>query len=186
MLELPAHTLMRCYCGCAGRGHTERAENMIEWPLKSTSIDANDRFACFLKCHGHCSPHPPPPAPLTCPFFPLLVTQHGHADGGLPAVSPEHLWCHTFPSAYVDRWGGWSHAVAPDCPHVLLMCECTNTHTDCIDFQGVNWQAWDTDYCWKTLFKGNFTSYGTFKLYVIGSLVVQSAPFQFDQMTSIH
>lgn len=72
-------------------------------------------------------PHPPLPAPLTCPFFPLLVTQHGHADGGLPAVSPEHLRCHTFPPADVDRWGGWSHAVAPDCPHVLLMCECTNT-----------------------------------------------------------
>lgn len=71
--------------------------------------------------------HPPLHAPLTCPFFPLLVTQHGHADGGLPAVPPEHLRCHTFPPADVDRWGGWSHAVAPDCPHVLLMCECTNT-----------------------------------------------------------
>ena len=71
------------------------------------------------------------PLPLfsPSPFFSLSVSQHGHSDGSLPAVSPEHLRCHSFPPTDVDRRDGWHHAVPPDRPHVLLVCQYTHTHT---------------------------------------------------------
>lgn len=60
---------------------------------------------------------------LTPSFFLFLsVSQHGHSDGRLLAVSPEHLRCHSFSPPDVDRRDGWHHAVPPDCSHVLLMC----------------------------------------------------------------
>ena len=70
------------------------------------------------------------PLPLfsPSPFFSLSVSQHGHSDGSLPAVSPEHLRCHSFPPTDVDRRDGWHHAVPPDRPHVLLVCQYTHTH----------------------------------------------------------
>lgn len=54
-LLMLAHTL-QSDCECVRPRHTKQAENMIEWPLKSTLINANDRYTCFLKCHGHCFP----------------------------------------------------------------------------------------------------------------------------------
>ena len=70
------------------------------------------------------------PSPSFSPslFFSLSVSQHGHSDGSLPAVSPEHLRRHSFPPTDVDCWDGWHHAVPPDRPHVLLVCQYTHTH----------------------------------------------------------
>ncbi|KAF3832341.1 hypothetical protein F7725_026006 [Dissostichus mawsoni] len=48
-------------------------------------------------------------------------SQHGHSDGSLPAVSPEHLRCHPLPPTDMDCRDGWHHAVTPDRAHVLLL-----------------------------------------------------------------
>lgn len=118
-LLMLVHTL-QCNCECVRPRHTKRAENMIGWPLKSTLINANDRYSCFMKCHGHCFPLLPPPLPLLS-SFPLSVPQHGHIDGSLSAVSPEHLWRHSISAIDMDCWSGWCHAVPPDCSNVLLL-----------------------------------------------------------------
>lgn len=36
--------------------YMDRADNMIGWPLKSTSVNTNDQSTCFLKCHGQYPP----------------------------------------------------------------------------------------------------------------------------------
>lgn len=43
-------------------------------------------------------------------------------------MSPEHFWCHSFPPTDMDCWDGWRHAIPPDCPNVLLMCQYAHTH----------------------------------------------------------
>lgn len=41
--------------------YMQSADNTIEWPLKSTSININDQYTCFLKCHAqHFSMLSPP------------------------------------------------------------------------------------------------------------------------------
>lgn len=58
-------------CACVRPGCMQRVDNMIERPLKSASINTNDQYTCFLKCHAQYSPlslSPPPPLPPPHPL----------------------------------------------------------------------------------------------------------------------
>lgn len=109
---------------CAAE-YMQSADNTIEWPFKKYTNQCQWSIHLFpemswslLVTYG---PFRPSPHPFLSRFCPPTVSQHGHTDGSLPAVSPEHFWCHPFPSTDMDCRDGRHHAVPPDCPHVLLL-----------------------------------------------------------------
>lgn len=111
--------LLRVHWGCVhvrSRLHMQQVDIFIEWPFKSTSVNTKDQCFCSWNVL-----HNAFPSNFISPLF-LPVSQHGHSDGSLPAMSPKYIWSHSVSSTDVDCWDGRYHAVSPDRLNVLHMC----------------------------------------------------------------
>lgn len=57
-----------------------------------------------------------------------VVSEYGHTDGSVSAMSAEHLWCDSLSASHLDSRNSRCRPVLPDRSHVLLLCELLQTH----------------------------------------------------------
>lgn len=114
---------------CAAE-YMQSADNTIEWPFKSTPINANDQYTCFLKCHGHFWSHMVLLAPHPTPSSLAFVLPQSPNMGTLMGV---YLPClqNIFGVILFLRltWIVGMAGIMQSLLIVLMCCSCVSTHT---------------------------------------------------------